>query len=131
MMRLLQLLLLAAAFAAGTILLGWIAVPVVAACWGAIAYQQRATAFTAGLAAIFSWAGLLGFDAMRGPLGALATTLGGVFGLKAVGVIAVTLALPGLLAVTAAIVSRSLLNAGRGRTVVPVDGVPDIGRRGD
>lgn len=131
MMRLLQLLLLAAAFAVGTILLGWIAVPVVAACWGAIAHQQRATALTAGLAAIISWGGLLGFDAVRGPAGALATTLGGVFGLKAVGVIAVTLALPGLLAVTAAIVSRSLLNAGRGRTVVPVDGVPDIGRRGD
>lgn len=131
MMRFLQLLLLVAGFAVGTILLGWIAVPVVAAFWGAIAHEQRATALTSGLAAMLSWAGLLGFDALRGPVGALATTLGGVFGLKALGVIAVTLALPGLLAVTAAVVSRSLLNARRGRTVVPVDGVPDIGRRGD
>jgi hypothetical protein len=104
---LLAMLLLAAAFALATVAFGWWAVPVVAALWALIARRQRGGAAIAGIAAMVGWGALLAIDASRGPLGALAQTLGTLFSMKAIGVYAITLALPGLLAVTAAVVARA------------------------
>jgi hypothetical protein len=99
--------LLAAAFALATFAFGWWAVPVVAAIWAVVARGRRGAAAIAGIAAMVAWGALLVIDASRGPLGALAQTLGTLFSMKAIGVYAITLALPGLLAVTAAVVARS------------------------
>ena len=107
---LIRISLLAAALAVGTIAFGWWAVPVIGLVWGVVAYEQRGAALTAGLAAMAAWGGLLLRDTMHGPVGALAATLGQLFGVHVAAIYALTLALPGLLAVTAAIVGR----AGRG-----------------
>jgi len=108
MSLLIRLVLLSAAIALATIAFGWWAVPVVAAVWGVVARHQRGSALADGLASVVAWAGLLGADAARGPVGALAATLGGILGTNAIGVYAITLALPGLLGVTAAIVGRGI-----------------------
>ncbi|HVT38284.1 MAG TPA: hypothetical protein VHE78_04545 [Gemmatimonadaceae bacterium] len=104
----LRLVLLAAAMAVGTAAFGWVAVPVIAAAWGLIARLQRGTALAAGLAGMLAWAALLALDAARGPLEPLAQSLGSLFSVKTIAVYAVTLALPGLLAVTAALLARSV-----------------------
>ena len=108
-----RLVLLTAAMAAATIAFGWWAVPVVAAVWGIVARDQRGPALAAGLAAMAAWGSLLLFDAARGPVGILAQTLGSIFMIRAAGVYGITLALPGLLAVTAAVVARSAATARR------------------
>jgi hypothetical protein len=57
------------------------------------------------------WGALLVMTATQGPVSTLATELGGVLSLKPVGVYAVTLAFPALLALTAAIVARAIVTA--------------------
>jgi hypothetical protein len=111
MMRTLRLALLAAAMAVATVAFGWWGIPVVGAAWGVVARRQRGPALSAALAAMLAWGALLIVAAARGPVGTLAHELGSVFALKAIGVYAITLALPGLLAVTAAVVARSLATA--------------------
>jgi hypothetical protein len=106
-----RLVLLAAAMAVGTAAFGWAAVPVIAAVWGLIARRQRGSALAAGLAGIIAWGALLALDAVRGPLTPLAQQLGSLFSVRAIAVYAVTLALPGLLAVTAALLARSVATA--------------------
>jgi hypothetical protein len=106
-----RLVLLAAAMAVATAAFGWWAVPVIAALWGLIARRQRGTALAAGFAGMLAWAALLALDAVRGPMGPLAQSLGGLLSVKAIAVYAVTLALPGLLAVTAALLVRSVATA--------------------
>jgi hypothetical protein len=107
-----RLVLLASAFAIATFVLGWWAVPVVAAAYAAISSAQRSSALASGLAAMLAWAALLAIAASRGPVGTLATELGGILQIKPAGVYAVTIAFPGLLAISAAIVAR----AATGRT---------------
>ena len=108
-----RVLLLAGAFVAATVALGWWGVAVVAACWGVIARARRSSALEAGLAALVAWAALLLADAARGPIGTLASIIGATLQIKPVSVYVVTLALPALLALTAAIVARSLALARR------------------
>lgn len=73
-----EILLLALLFAAGTWLGGWWTIIVVAVVWSL--WRQRAP-WRAGLAAAISWAALLGMTIPWAPLGRLAPKLGGVFGL--------------------------------------------------
>lgn len=113
MMQLLRLVLLAAAFAVATFVVGWWAVPVVAAAYAAITVNQRGSAVVSGVAAILGWGALLAMTASQGPVGTLAGELGGVLQLKPIGVYAVTLAFPGLLAISAAVVARWLVSARR------------------
>jgi hypothetical protein len=108
MFRAFRLLLLAGAMAAATVAVGWWGVPAVGAAWGILSRRQRGRALTAGLAAMLGWGALLVVAAARGPVGTLSTELGSLFSIKALGVYAITLALPGLLALTAAVVARSL-----------------------
>jgi hypothetical protein len=66
MRTLLRAVLLATAFALGTIAFGWWAVPAVAALWGLIAGPGRRNAGTAAIAAAVAWAVLLVAPALRG-----------------------------------------------------------------
>jgi hypothetical protein len=108
MMQLTRLVLLATAFAIATFVLGWWAVPIVAAVYAAVSSAQRSSAVASGLAAMLGWAALLAITASRGPVGTLATELGGVLQLKPIGVYAVTIAFPGLVAISAAVVARAI-----------------------
>jgi hypothetical protein len=107
-MFLTRLVLLAAAFAIATFVLGWWAVPVVAAVYAAMSSAQRSSALASGLAAMLGWAALLAIAAARGPVGTLAAELSGILQIKPLGVYAVTIAFPGLLAISAAIVARAV-----------------------
>ena len=107
MMQLSRLVLLATAFAIATFVLGWWAVPIVAAVYAAISSSQRGSAIVSGFAAMLGWAALLAIVAARGPVGTLAAELGGVLNLKPIAVYAVTIAFPGLLAISAAVVTRA------------------------
>lgn len=112
-MLLTRLVLLASAFAIATVAIGWWAVPIVAALYAAITTAQRSSALLSGLAAMLGWGALLSAAASRGPVGTLATELAGVLNLKPIGVYAVTIAFPGLLAISAAVVARALASARR------------------
>ena len=105
---LIRMLLLAGAFAAATLAVGWWGVTVVAASWGVIARGRRASALESGLAAPCAWGALLGVDAARGPVAGLAAIVGSILQVRSVSVYVVTLAFPALLALTSAIVARSL-----------------------
>jgi hypothetical protein len=111
MMQLARLVLLATAFAVATFALGWWAVPLVAAAYAAITTAQRGSAIISGLAAMLGWGALLAITASRGPVGTLAAELGGVLQIRPIGVYAVTIAFPGLLAISAAVVARALASA--------------------
>ena len=97
-------LMLAAAFALGTWILGWWAVPLLGAVWG---FMRRgrprfASAFVAGALA---WAALLTLDATSGALARLASVMGGIFSMPAPAVLVVTILYAALLAGCAAQVS--------------------------
>ncbi len=118
--ELLRLALLGAAFALATFVVGWWAVPVVAACYAAITSAQRGSAVASGVAAMLGWGALLAWTAAHGPVGTLAVELGGILQLKPVGVYATTIAFPGLLAVSAAVVARAARRAYSGRALFNV-----------
>lgn len=114
MMGLARLVLLATAFAIATFAVGWWAVPLVAAVYAAITTAQRGSAIVSGFAAMLGWAALLAITASRGPVGVLAVELGGVLKLSPNAVYAATIAFPGLLAVSAAVLARSISAAFKG-----------------
>jgi hypothetical protein len=106
----LRTLVVTAAFAAAT-WIGWWALPAAAAAFGAITHRDRGGPIVAGISGALAWAALLVWGATQGPLGTVASTLGGVLGTKAVGVYGLEIAYAGLLAVCAAIVARSVARA--------------------
>jgi len=107
-----RVVLLAAVFALATAVAGWWTVPLVAAVYAASVARdggvRRGSAVVAGFAAMLGWAALLSIAAARGPVGTLAAELGGILRLPTAGVLAMTIAYPGLLAVSAAVVARAL-----------------------
>ena len=113
MMLVSRLVLLATAFAIATWVLGWWALPIVAAVYAAISAAQRSSAVVSGIAAMLGWGALLAIDASRGPVGTLAGELGGILRLGPAGIYAVTIAYPGLLAITAAVVARAVTGRAR------------------
>ena len=90
-------LLLAAAFALGTWILGWWAVPLLGAIWGVLR-RGRSRFLSAFAAAALAWAALLAFDAARGPMGRLTTVMGGIFSMQGPMLLLVTLLFAALLA---------------------------------
>ena len=88
--------------------IGWWALPLAAAVFGAITYRDRGGAVVAGFAAMLAWAGILGYDAVRGPVGTVAATLGGVLQIRPVAVYVLTLCFAGLLGVCPALVARGV-----------------------
>jgi hypothetical protein len=90
-------LIAAVLFALGTWLLPWPVVPVLAA----LLVLAAPRVFTPGLlalAAAIAWGGILGWTALRAPLGVLAGELGGILHLPRGAVIGVTIALAAALA---------------------------------
>lgn len=118
MMLFSRVVLLAAVFALATFAVGWWSVPLVAVLYTVIAARGtelagRSSAVVAGIAAMLGWAALLAIAAARGPVPTLAAELGGILRLPASGIYAVTIAYPGLLAISAAIVARVLTSRSR------------------
>jgi hypothetical protein len=104
----LQLVVLALAFALGTWFVAWWMVPLIGAAYGAWGVRQRVTLITALFAGMAAWGALLGLAAMSGPMGRLLDVLGGVFRLPGGALVMLTLAYGGLLAVSAAAVARGI-----------------------
>jgi hypothetical protein len=96
-----SVVLLAAAFAIGTWILGWWAVPLIGAAWGVL-QRGRPRFVTAFAAAALAWALLLAYDAVGGAMGGLTTTLGGIFMMPGALLLLVTLLYGALLAGCAA-----------------------------
>ena len=92
----------AALVALGTILGGWWTVPVLAALWVRMLPRLRSRVRSCMLGAALGWGGLLGWTAMEGPVGLVATRVGGVLELPGWGMVLVTLLFPALLAGAAA-----------------------------
>lgn len=109
--------IVAAAMAGLTWLVGWWAVPLVAAFVGSVLYVREGVAWRMALAATIAWALLLVVNAASGRLGVAATTLGGVLRVPGVVLVLITLAFPALLAWSAATVAIAVrrLEAARRR----------------
>jgi hypothetical protein len=89
--------------AVATSLAGWWLIPALAALWVRVFPRTALPAMTCGVGAASGWALLLLADAARGPAGAVARRVGGVFLLPAWAFVGLTLLFGALLAVTAAI----------------------------
>ncbi len=107
-MRFLALVALAVAFAAGTWLVAWWAVPALALVWGLAAGRMRGHAWRAAVAAAAAWLALLIVDAAGGPLLALGTLFGAVANVPSAVFFALTLLFPGVLAWSAAALGGSV-----------------------
>ena len=100
---------LSAVMAGGTVLVGWGAVPALAALFGAFAGRRvRRVGGTAALAALLAWGGLLVVDALGPRFGAVAAGLAGVMRLPAAALVAVTLLFAALLAWSAATLAAAV-----------------------
>jgi len=96
-MRPTRFVILTAMMAAGTLSAGWWAVPVVATGWALLAQGGRAHHLSVATSAALSWALLLG----------------GIIPVGSVGIVAMTLLFPALLAGTASVVAEAALRAGQ------------------
>jgi len=87
---------------------GWWSIPVIALVWGWLVGPVRRPATRAAIGVALAWAGFLAFDAVRGPIGRLARTLGETMHLPAVVLVVVTVLFAVILAWSTAIVGASL-----------------------
>ena len=123
-------IVLAALFALATALLGWWAVPLVAAVAGAALALRipalRRAPLLVGLSAALGWALLLAREAVRGPVGLVAAKVGAVIGVPGPALVLVTLLFPLGLGWSAARLARAAAGLGRRQAA----GVPerDAGR---
>lgn len=106
----LRTLVVAVAFAAATAI-GWWAVPLAAAIFGAMTAHDRAGPVVAALGAIVAWGAILLWTATQGPVHTVAVTLGGILQTRPIAVYVLTLAFAGLLALCSAIVARAITRA--------------------
>ena len=97
----LRIALLAVAFAIGTWVLGWWAVPLLGAVWGVLrrGMSRFGSAFAA---AAIAWAVLLAMNAHGGALDRLTTVMGGIFSMPGSLMLAVTVLYAAILAGCAA-----------------------------
>lgn len=108
-----DIVILAAVFAAGTWLFGWWAVPVLALAWGFRVGPTRWPAMRTAVAAAGAWCGLLLYDHVKGPAWRLARLLGAVMHLPPLVLLGVTVAFVCVLAWSAATVGASIAPAPR------------------
>lgn len=87
---------------------GWLAVPVTAAVWSTLATAEQRRELRLALAASASWALLLLWTTGGGGTGKLLALLGGVFGVPGWAFVLLTLAVPALLAWSAAVVTNAI-----------------------
>ncbi|MGA0920667.1 MAG: hypothetical protein ACO3SD_08150 [Gemmatimonadaceae bacterium] len=112
MTRLLWFLLAVMAMATLTWVVGWWMVPVVAAILTLVRRDDAAAPFLAGLAGVVAWGLILALVARSAPGGSVALTVGRALRLGPNALIAVTVAYGGLLAGTAALLTRALTTSG-------------------
>jgi hypothetical protein len=108
-----DIIVLAAAFYVGTWYVGWWSVFVIALAWGWLVGPPRRPALRAAIAAALAWMGFLAYDAVRGPAGRLARTLGAVMHLPPSVLVGVTVIFPVLLAWGAAMLGAEAAPASR------------------
>lgn len=107
-MRILSVLMLAALVAAGTLLVGWWTVPVIAAAY-ALLRRSRGAPSEAMVAALLAWLLLLARLMQHDSFSTLLDRLGGIFPLPGIGVAALALLLAVLLAWSAARVTIGIV----------------------
>ena len=95
-------------FALVTVTGGWATIPLTAAVWSALATAERHREFRLALAAMLSWAMLLAWGASRGDSSALLVLLGHTLRVPSWSLVLLTLAVPGLLAWSAAVVANEV-----------------------
>lgn len=95
-------LMLAAAFAAGTVAVGWWAVPIIGAAWGLAAAPDKRPARVAAASAAMGWAALLIVAMMGGPAMKVAEAVGAIMRVGTAGFVLLTLLFPLVLAASAA-----------------------------
>ena len=98
----------ATGFALVTATGGWATIPLTAAVWSALATAERHREFRLALAAMLSWALLLSWAASRGDASALLALLGDTLRVPGWSLVLLTLAVPGLLAWSAAVVANEV-----------------------
>jgi hypothetical protein len=103
-----QATLLSVAFALGTLVVGWLVVPALAAFWGSLARKERHAEPVAALAAGFGWSGLLIWTATQGPIGELARRTAGVMGISSWSLVLVAIGFSVALAWSAAAVAKAV-----------------------
>jgi hypothetical protein len=111
-----RVVLLALAFALGTLVIGWFALPIVAVAWGAIADRERAS-LDAVVAAAVAWGALLVLAMFTGAIGEVARVIGGVVGVPSWVPIVATLLFGVALAWSAAVVGREIARVVRAARV--------------
>ena len=87
---------------------GWLAVPVTAAVWSTLATAERRRELHLALAASASWGGLLLWGSASVSDARLLSLLGGIFQVPGWTFVLLTLAVPALLAWSAAVVTSSV-----------------------
>lgn len=107
MKALLGILMLAAAFALGTMVIGWWAVPVIGAAWGLAAAPDKKPARVAGLSALLGWTALLLTASQQGPALWVAASVGTIMQTGTAGFVSLMLLFPLALAASAAGVTSS------------------------
>lgn len=105
---LLRIGLLGSAFALATVLVGWWAVPALAAFWALYDGSVHRPAQTAAVAAGLGWGLLLMWTAAEGPVLRLSSMLSGVLGVPGLSLIALTIMFPVGLAWGAGIIADAL-----------------------
>jgi hypothetical protein len=100
---------LSVVMAISTIVVGWWAVPIVAAIYGVNSRGQAGSGRTAALAAVLAWGVFLAWDII-GPAEAQAGLIGEAMGLPAFGLPVLTLVFPALLAWSAAHLAGALVS---------------------
>ncbi len=98
MRMILRVLFLAGAFALLTAFVDWWAVPILGMVWGLLATRETRPIVTAAASAALGWAVLLVWTGLHGPVGAVATKVGGVMGIPGWLLVVVTLLFPAVLA---------------------------------
>lgn len=94
----LLLLVRTSGFALVTAIGGWLTIPVTAAIWSALPTNERHREVKIALAAAACWALMLLWGARQGDTGRLLDVLGGTLQVPPASLVALTLALPALLA---------------------------------
>ncbi len=114
MNRPLRIAALILAFAAGTMMLDWATVPVIASMYALFRREPGATV-EVSVAAAVSWLVLIGRQASAPAFGTLLTALGGIFPVPGIAVALIAVALAALLAGSAARLSLGLVGFRSGR----------------
>ena len=114
------ILVLAAACAIATALVGWWGVPIVAAAAGYVLGRDRAPGILAAVGAALAWSGiLLSYRVLGLPIDVLARRLAGAMQLPLLGLVALSVLFPAVLAGAAAALGGQLRGAKGTSTTAP------------